>query len=256
MAKLTGGRTLYGHVLGVIMLDTTFPRVPGDVGNALTWPFPVRYRIVPGALIARVTGPEPDVSLLEPLMDAARDLEADGVRAITTSCGLLAMFQRELVAAVSVPVLTSALLQVPLVAQLIRPGQQIGVLTARADELTARHFGFAGWSADEVPVQVGELAPDAVFHTVYTDDATEADVEVLEGEVVDAAARLVHEHPRVGALVLECTNFVPFGQAIRAAVGVPVFDLYTLVMQIYNATAGHDFPTPWRGSSGHPASTP
>src|SRR4051794_10740599 len=157
MAKLIGGRTLYGHVLGVIMLDTVFPRIPGDVGNALTWPFPVRYRIVHGARISRVIGPEPDLSLLAPLIDAARRLEADGVRAITTSCGLLAMFQRELAAAVSVPVLTSALLQVPMVAQLIRPDQRVGVLTARANELTARHFASAGWSADEA-VRVGELA--------------------------------------------------------------------------------------------------
>jgi hypothetical protein len=247
MAKLTGGRTLYGHALGVIMLDTVFPRVPGDVGNALTWPFPVRYRIVPGARISRVIGPEPDSSLLEPLFDAARQLEADGVRAITTSCGLLAVFQRELAAAVSVPVLTSALLQVPLVAQLIRPDQRVGVLTARADQLTPRHFAFAGWSADEVRVRIGELAPDAVLHTVFTDDATEADTDVLEAELVAAATDLVHEHPDVAALVLECTNFVPFSQAIRAATGIPVFDLYTLVMQVYNATAGRDFPIPQRG---------
>ncbi len=241
MAKLTGGRTLYGHALGVIMLDTVFPRVPGDVGNALTWPFPVRYRIVPGARVAQVIGPEPDFSLLEPLLDAARELEADGVRAITTSCGLLAMFQREMAAAVSVPVLTSALLQMPLVAQLIRPDQAIGVLTARVSELTARHFAYAGWSVDQVPVRVGEVAPDALLHTVYTDDAAVADIEALEAELVDAARHLVHEHPDVGVLLLECTNFVPFSQAIRAATGRPVFDLFTLVMQIYNATAGHDF---------------
>lgn len=243
MAKVTGGRTLYGHALGVIMLDTTFPRVPGDVGNALTWPFPVLYRVVPGALISRVVGPEPDLSLLEPLLDAARGLEADGVRAITTSCGFLAIFQRELAAAVSVPVLTSALLQVPLVTQFLRPDQRVGVLTARADELTAAHFAFAGWSAAQAPVRIGELAPDAVLHSVFTDGAVEADTEVLEAELVAGATDLVRRHPDVGALVLECTNFVPFSQAIRAAVGRPVFDLYTLVIPAYLATVGQDFPS-------------
>lgn len=241
MGTVTGGRTLYGHALGVIMLDTTFPRVPGDVGNALTWPFPVLYRVVPGALISRVIGPEPDVSLLEPLLDAARGLEADGVRAITTSCGLLAVFQRELAAAVAVPMLTSALLQVPLVAQLIRPDQRVGVLTARADELAAAHFAFAGWSAAQAPVRIGELAPDAVLHSVFTDGATEADPDGLEAELVDAAERLVRTHPDVGALVLECTNFVPFSQAIRAATGLPVFDLYTLVLSVHGAAVGRGF---------------
>lgn len=242
MVTVTGGRTLYGHALGVIMLDTTFPRVPGDVGNALTWPFPVRYRIVPGARVERVVGPEPDRSLLEPMIEAARELEADGVRAITTSCGFLASFQRELAAAVAVPVLTSALLQVPFVAQLIRPDQRVGVLTARAAELGPRHFAFAGWSPDEMPVRIGELPPDAALHNVFTDDATEADTDVLEAELVAAATRLTREHPDVGALVLECTNFVPFSQAIRAATRRPVFDLYTLVIPVFLATTGRDFP--------------
>jgi hypothetical protein len=41
MPLLKGGRTLYGLALGVLMLDTRMPRLPGDVGNAETWPFPV-----------------------------------------------------------------------------------------------------------------------------------------------------------------------------------------------------------------------
>lgn len=238
---MTARRSLYGHALGVITLDTAFPRIPGDVGNALTWPFPVQYRVAPGALVGRILGPEPDMSLLVPLLDAARELQTDGVRAITTSCGLLTVFQRELAAAVSVPVLTSALLQVPAVTRLLRPDQHVGVLTGVANDLTARHFAGAGWSLDELPVRVAGLGPDCVFNRVYNDAPIEADTEVLEAEVVEAALRLTHEHPDIGALVLECTNFVPFSHAIRAATGIPVFDLYTMVMQTYYATVGRDF---------------
>ncbi len=32
--------------VGILMLDTRFPRFPGDIGNAATWPFPVLYRAV------------------------------------------------------------------------------------------------------------------------------------------------------------------------------------------------------------------
>ena len=28
-----GGKTVYGAKLGILMLETEFPRVPGDVGN-------------------------------------------------------------------------------------------------------------------------------------------------------------------------------------------------------------------------------
>ncbi|MGH2492468.1 MAG: aspartate/glutamate racemase family protein, partial [Candidatus Limnocylindria bacterium] len=57
----------------------------------------------------------------------------------------------------------------------------------------------------------------------------------------DAARRTLREHPDVGALVLECTNYVPYSQAIRRATGLPVYDLYTLVMQTYLATSGTAF---------------
>ena len=46
---VTGGKNVYGESIGILMLDTKFPRIPGDIGNALTFPFPVRYRKVSGA---------------------------------------------------------------------------------------------------------------------------------------------------------------------------------------------------------------
>src|SRR3954451_1406872 len=240
MALLRGGRTVYGQALGILMLDTRFPRPPGDVGNATTWPFPTQYRIVKGADPSRIMGREPDPTLLEPFLEAARDLEAHGVRAITTSCGFLAVFQRELAAAVSVPVLTSALLQVPLAARLIHPDQKVAILTERHD-LTERHFAGAGWSPEDVPVVVEALPPDAVFPTVFIGNRDESDTTVLEAEMVELARRTMREHPDVGAFVLECTNFVPYSQAMRRAAGVPVFDLYTLVMQVYLAAIGTEF---------------
>ena len=240
MATVTGGRTIYGHALGILMLDTIFPRFQGDVGNALTWPFPVRYRVVKGARSHRIMGQSPDPTLLEPFIEAARELEAEGVAAITTSCGFLAVFQRELAAAVSIPVLASSLLQVPFAARLIRPDQRIGILTERPD-LTSRHFEGVGWSEKEIAVQVGTLAPDATFPKIFIDGSPEADFDLCKREMVDAAVQLTREHPDIGALVLECTNFVPYAQAIRRATGLPVFDLYTMVTQVYAATTGHDF---------------
>lgn len=241
MSLYKGGRTVYGQALGVLMLDTVFPRIPGDVGNAHTWPFPVQYKIVKGATAPRVTAPDPDPGLLAPFVEAARELEADGVRAITTSCGFLAVFQRELAAAVSVPVLASSLLQVPLAARLIRPDQRVGILTVRPN-LTPRHFAGAGWSADEIPVHVLAMPDDALFLRVFLDGAAEADPDPIEDELVALVRTFVRDHPDVGAIVCECTNLVPFGQAIRRATGLPVYDLYTLVTQTHAATVGTDFP--------------
>lgn len=95
--------------LGVLMLDTRFPRVVGDIGNPLTFDFPVLYRTLRGASPQRVVR-ERDPALLAPFIDAGRALVEQGATAITTSCGFLVLFQRELKAALPVPVWTSSLL--------------------------------------------------------------------------------------------------------------------------------------------------
>src|SRR5438874_7925648 len=102
MEIVSGGRNLYGFVVGVLMLETRFPRLPGDIGNATTWPFPVLYRIVPGATPTRVVD-QADPALIEPFVTAAAELVEAGCRGITTSCGCLATFQRQLARAVPAP---------------------------------------------------------------------------------------------------------------------------------------------------------
>ena len=151
MTVLRGGRTFYGEAIGILMLDTSFPRPPGDIGNATTFDFPVRYRIVRGASPQRVVI-EQDPALLEPFVQGARELQQEGVRAITTSCGFLALFQREMAASVDVPLFTSSLMQMPVVYRMLRPDQKIGVLTANSHHLTPRVLEAVG--ASDVPYVV------------------------------------------------------------------------------------------------------
>jgi len=164
---------------------------------------------------------------------------------ITTSCGFLACFQRELQAEVGVPMLTSSLLQVPLASRLMRADRRVAIITSR-DQLTERHFTGTGWSPKDIPITVTVLPQDAQMTNVYSSlvpevARPEADQAVLERELVDAACRTIAEHPDVGAFVLECTNYVPYSAAVRRATSLPVFDLYTLVMHGYLATTGSEF---------------
>jgi len=64
-----GGKTVYGASVGILMLETRFPRILGDVGNALTWPFPVQYKVVPKAAAKQAVGG--DVKALIPDFIAA-----------------------------------------------------------------------------------------------------------------------------------------------------------------------------------------
>src|SRR5260221_9113112 len=176
-ATLTGGRTLYGLALGVVMLDTRFPRLVGDVGNAGTWDFPVQYRIVRGAIPERMAQPALDPALFEPFTLAVRELASLGVRAIITSCGFLAIYHPELAAAVDVPVFASPLVQVPMAAAAIG-GRRVAILTARL-ALTERHFSGAGWSSNDVPIAVAAPPQDSHFLRTFVGDAREADADQL-----------------------------------------------------------------------------
>ena len=137
--RVRGGQNLYGFGVGILVLDTQFPRAPGDIGNATTFDFPVLYHRVAGASsdqVVRGTGRE----LLPSFIEGARALEREGARAITTSCGFLARFQSDLAAAVSVPVFTSSLLLVPFVHRMLAPGRAVGILTVDASSLGPAHF--------------------------------------------------------------------------------------------------------------------
>lgn len=237
---IAGGRTVYGLELGVLMLDTVFPRLVGDVGNAGTWPFPVRYRIVPGATARRVVQ-QPDDALLDLFIDGARSLERDGVRMITTSCGFLALYQKEVAAAVSVPFLSSSLLQVPHASRLVGPDRKVGILTMSRDDLTEAHYEGVGWSSTDHPVAVSSFAPGAAFWETYLVGRETVDPQELETELLELGNDLLARSPDVGALVLECTNFAPFAPVLRQELGVPVFDLATLVFQTHMAISGADF---------------
>src|SRR5260370_32089870 len=125
------------------MLETGFPRIPGDMGNAETWPFPVLYKVVPGASPSRVVCQRAE-GLLDEFLVAADELVRLGADGITTTCGFLSLYQREIAAHVGVPVATSSLLQIPFIARVLPPGKRVGVLTVSAANLTEEHLRAAG----------------------------------------------------------------------------------------------------------------
>jgi len=238
MARVYGGRTNYGEVMGIIMLETRFPRLPGDVGNASTFAFPVRYKVVKGASSQRVVK-EADQALLPPFIEAARELEKEGVSAIATSCGFLAVFQRELADAVNVPLFSSSLLQAPLVSAVINKKQQIGILTARAQSLTEKHFAGAGISGIPYAVVGMDDAPE--FTGVFIEGKQELDIEKCRQEIIGAAKELTRLHPTVGAVIMECTNMPPFAKDVQGAVKLPVFDMVTLINYAFSAVVRKEY---------------
>ena len=218
-------RTYYGVSIGILMMETYFERFNGDIGNARTWPFPVQYRIVKGATPDRVTSASgPD--MLEAFKAAADELIAAGVDGITTTCGFLALYQKELAAHCSVPVATSALLQVPMVARILPRGKRPAILTFSAEGLTRAHLEAVGVDA---ATPVHGMPRTSEFQRSIREGDTSVPFATLEREVLDAAERTVRADPSIGAFVLECTNLTPYSRAIHRAAGLPVFDMVSLV---------------------------
>ncbi len=244
MTVAKGGKPIYGVSIGILMLDARFPRVPGDMGNAETWPFPVHYRIVRDATPDRVVRRNAE-GLLQAFIEGAQALCADGVDGITTNCGFLSIYQDEIAAAVPVPVATSSLMQVSLVNQVLPHGKKTGILTISGSTMTPLHLERAG-----VPegTPVGSTEGGREFTRVILNNEPELDVEAARDDNIEAAKQLVAQHPDLGALVLECTNMMPYAAAIRAAVDLPVFTMGSFVRWFQSGLQPTRFPSPYPGS--------
>ena len=236
-----GGKPIYGAPLGILMLEAKFPRIPGDMGNATTWPFPVLYKVVKGASPEKVVLNQA-AGLLDDFLDAAAELVALGAEAITTNCGFLGLFQKELAAHVKVPVATSSLMQVPWVGATLPPGKRVGIVSVSARSLTPRHLEAAGVPLD-TPI-VGTEQGQEFFRVLILGEKQDLDVALAARDVLDAARRLVAHHPDIGAIVLECTNMPPYAHAIREDLGLPVYDIYSLITWLHAGLRPRDFGPP------------
>lgn len=217
-----------GGFLGVVMLDTKFPRPVGDIGNRATFEragIPVRYMVVKGATPTRVVLDQGRETPIDDFAAAVQSLASQGASLITTSCGFLARHQDALAACVGVPVLSSSLLQ-------CRQLEQAGIITIEAGSLGQPELRGAR-VPEGTPIQ--GVAPHSEFAQRILRNDDQLDVEQAQRDVVAAARSLIQRAPRVRHVVLECTNMPPYRDAVQHAVGRPVHDLETLVLNTWHS---------------------
>lgn len=238
MHEYYGGRNTYGEGIGIIMTNKIKARPPGDVGNATTFSYPVRYAVVEEMVGYRHR--MNDRSLVDPMIKAAKELEAAGVLAITTTCGFLSTFQQDLAMAVNIPVFTSSLIQLPLVYEMYARSGKIGIITADDSALTREFFESVG--AEKVPVVLAGMQDQPEFRAAVREDVPVLDFDRLQSEAAGVARKLVEENPDVRAIVLECANLPPYARAIQLATGLPVFDFVTMANMVYSAVRAESYP--------------
>jgi len=213
--------------VGIIMLDTTFPRIKGDIGNPATFSFPVQYRVVNGASPERMVI-QADKSLIQPFIEAGRSLIKEGAFAIATSCGFLALFHRELTQALDVPVFSSSLLQVHMAQSIIKKNQKVGIITARKASLTRDHLAAIG--IEHHPLAIIGMEKAEEFSSVFIKGKSTLDFDKCQQEMKTAALKLKKLNSDIGAIVLECTNMPPYAKIIHIVTGgLPIFDVVTMI---------------------------
>ena len=164
--------------------------------------------------------------LLDAFVEAGRDLVATGADGITTNCGFLALVQDELRVALGVPVATSSLMQVPMVQALLPPGRKAVILTISKATLSPAHLAAAG-----VPADTPVFGTDGgrAFTRDILGDVPQIDFAACRQDMLDAADQILAQQPDAGAIVLECTNMVPYAADLRRRTGLPVYSIYSMV---------------------------
>ena len=220
-----GGKNFYGAAVGILMLETQFPRVHGDIGNGNTWPFPVMMRCVKGASLDLVVNKRAD-GLLDAFVEEGLELVRLGADGITTSCGFMSLYQQELADRLPVPVAASSLLQVSLVNKLLGQGKRTGVITVKKTSLSPDHLKAVGVPLD-TPIMGAENGVE--FTRAVLGDEEQLNTALATQDLIEAGLTLKKENPDVGAIVLECTNMAPYAAAIRQATNLPVFSIYSFI---------------------------
>ena len=225
----------YGEAVGILLLDSPVPFIPGDVANATSYSFPVRFRKVKGFTVAKALDKDPDIYPV--LLTAARDLEANGVRVITGDCGFMALHQEQLKADLKVPVCLSSLFQIPFIRQTLGRDKKIGIITASAAGLTPEFLKDIGVPPEPEPgrtdlvIRGVEDCPE--FFSAAIEEKGTLDDSLVREEMVRIAQDIVRNGD-LGALLLECSLLPPYAAAVHQATGLPVYDYITMINYLFS----------------------
>lgn len=232
--RMKKGQNIGGFPIGIVYIeDVYYPLMPGNVVNGYTYDFPVRLMPVRNLNADQLFACEDFVE--EAILEACRQLEKEGVRAISGACGFFGNYQKKMSEVIDIPIALSSLVQLPWIAPLIKPSQKIAVLTADESSVTDRLLSNCGVSEElKKRLIFKDLKVSKEFSCVVGNWG-EFDNAVAKDEVVSRAEEAVREYPEVGAILLECSDMPPYAYAVQEAVGLPVFDFITLIKWLHSA---------------------
>lgn len=223
----------YGHAVGILVLEARRPFIPGDVRNAGTYGYPVLYKTVPGLSAADCATGAPRFA--SAVVEAARALEEQGVKGISSDRGDFAFFQDDVREAVRLPVCLSCLMQLPMIARTLDRARPIAVITADAGALPRGLLERADMAVPN-PVIIRGMQDRSEFRSSILQGKGTLDSEEITAEAIEVVRGVRAEHPDLGAVLLECSMLPPYARAIQEAIGLPVYDFVTMIDYLQAAT--------------------
>jgi hypothetical protein len=246
-AKTRKNHTCYGMGLGIMVLDDAYPGFPGDVRNASAFPYPVQYEIAAGVDNYTLVFEQDKTPCRAPILAAAKKLESMGCKAIAAECGYFAYFQKDVAGYVDVPVFMSSLLQVPFIQQLIGPDKDVGIVCAQKRFLTDTHLTNVDIDLDSNFVIAGAMDEygcpefDNLWDPEKRPDIPEIYYDKAEKDMINVCKKFCQTHPKINAIMLECTGMQPFARAIQHEIDLPIFSWGTLLDYAYSIVSHRDY---------------
>jgi len=231
--EVTGykGRYVYGPTVGVLQLPANIPMLPGDMGNPTTFDFPVLYELIEEIDPFWVLAAEPHPVVMKKLIAACKRLTIQGVTTIIGNCGFFANYQPEVAKSLDpgVQFFNGSLMQVPMLLTSVGANKKVGVLTANAELLipspALKNSGVSDEDMSRIVIVGNENGKEM---NRITGETGSFNPKAMEKELVDLAVKMVKQHPDIGAVVLECTEFPPYAHAIQDAIRLNVWDFVTM----------------------------
>ncbi|WP_245308327.1 aspartate/glutamate racemase family protein [Halalkalibacter urbisdiaboli] len=229
--QANNGQVFYGHTIGILMLDTFVPMIPGDVGNATSFSYPILYRTLHKITANKMMSKEPEV--LQEILLRGKELVRDGAKTITGDCGFFLYYQKELRRALNVPVFLSSLIQLPFILHLLSRDEKVGIITADSTMLTDALLYESGVT-DMNRIKIKGLENTDHFYQACIAETGTLDSMLIEQEVVAVTKDLVQRDKGIKAILLECSFLPPYAKAIQKVSQLPVFDYKTMIDYVHS----------------------
>jgi hypothetical protein len=238
------GRTIAGMTIGLVQMRANLPMMPGNMGNATTFDFPMLYREMSPDNVFDVMAHPPSTNFADAIVEAAQWLELQGVKAIMGNCGFFGSYQNLVKSRINVPFFSSSLMMLPMMVQAMPQNKKVGVITANGPKLkevqAVENCGLSLEDKNNRVVIMGCEDGHEFSGAIMANTGKYNPVKV-EQEIVAVARQMLDENKDLGAILLECTELSPHAVAVQNAVRMPVWDYTTLTQWIYSGCVRRPF---------------